>query len=154
MKLPFFKKSKPAPASEAPAAPRAPFPFAAPEQDEPVPAIHIDARVLTFLRKYGAAPDQLDTQELTDALLAAMQRGLRGEAGGLPMLPAYLAPHGHVAAPEGKRVAVIDAGGTNFRVATVHYEFGQPILEDERTLPMPGSERDADRMDFIRLAAG
>lgn len=153
MKLPFFKKSKPAPASEAPAAPRAPFPFAAPEQDEPVPAIHIDARVLTFLRKYGAAPDQLDTQELTDALLAAMQRGLRGEAGGLPMLPAYLAPHGHVAAPEGKRVAVIDAGGTNFRVATVHYEFGQPILEDERTLPMPGSERDADWMDFIRLAA-
>lgn len=153
MKLPFFKKSKPAPAPEAPAAPRAPFPFAAPEQDEPVPAIHIDARVLAFLRKYGAAPDQLDTQELTDALLAAMQRGLRGEAGGLPMLPAYLAPHGHVAAPEGKRVAVIDAGGTNFRVATVHYEFGQPILEDERTLPMPGSERDADWMDFIRLAA-
>ena len=45
------------------------------------------------------------------------------------------------------------AGGTNFRVATVHYEFGQPILEDERTLPMPGSERDADWMDFIRLAA-
>lgn len=153
MKLPFFKKSKPAPAPEAPAAPRAPFPFAAPEQDEPVPAIHIDTRVLAFLRKYGAAPDQLDTQELTDALLAAMQRGLRGEAGGLPMLPAYLAPHGHVAAPEGKRVAVIDAGGTNFRVATVHYEFGQPILEDERTLPMPGSERDADWMDFIRLAA-
>lgn len=153
MKLPFFKKSKPAPAPEAPAAPRAPFPFAAPEQDEPVPAIHIDTRVLAFLRKYGAAPDQLDTQELTDALLAAMQRGLRGEAGGLPMLPAYLAPHGHIAAPEGKRVAVIDAGGTNFRVATVHYEFGQPILEDERTLPMPGSERDADWMDFIRLAA-
>ena len=153
MKLPFFKKSKPAPATEAPAAPRAPFPFAAPEQDEPVPAIHIDARVLAFLRKYDAAPDQLDTQALTDALLAAMQRGLRGEAGGLPMLPAYLAPHGHVAAPEGKRVAVIDAGGTNFRVATVHYEFGQPILEDERTLPMPGSERDADWMDFIRLAA-
>ena len=44
MKLPFFKKSKPAPAPEAPAAPRAPFPFAAPEQDEPVPAIHIDTR--------------------------------------------------------------------------------------------------------------
>ena len=134
MKLPFFKKSKPAPAPETPAAPRAPFPFAAPEQDEPVPAIHIDAHVLAFLRKYDAAPDQLDTQALTDALLAAMQRGLRGEAGGLPMLPAYLAPHGHVTAPEDKRVAVIDAGGTNFRVATVHYEFGQP-------------------MDFIRLAA-
>ena len=82
-----------------------------------------------------------------------MQRGLRGEAGGLPMLPAYLAPHGHVTAPEDKRVAVIDAGGTNFRVATVHYEFGQPIIEDERTLPMPGSEQDADWMDFIRLAA-
>ena len=45
------------------------------------------------------------------------------------------------------------AGGTNFRVATVHYEFGQPLLEDERTLPMPGSARAADRMDFIRLAA-
>lgn len=154
MKLPFLKKNKPAPAPvpETPAAPRAPFPFAAPAQDEPVPAIHIDARVLAFLRKYDAAPDQLDTQALTDAMLAAMQRGLRGETGGLPMLPAYLTPHGHTA-PEDKRIAVIDAGGTNFRVATVHYEFGQPILEDERTLPMPGSEQDADWMDFIRLAA-
>ena len=110
MKHPFFKKSKPAPAPEAPAAPRAPFPIAAPEPAETVPALHLDARVLAFLRKYDAAPDQLDTQELTDALLAAMPRGLRGEAGGLPMLPAYLAPHGHVAAPEGKRGAVIDAG--------------------------------------------
>ena len=153
MKFPFLKKNKPAPTPEAPAAPRAPFPFAAPAQDEPVPAIHIDARVLAFLRKYDAAPGQLDTQALTDAMLAAMQRGLRGEAGGLPMLPAYLAPHGHITAPKDKRVAVIDAGGTNFRVATVHYEFGQPILEDERTLPMPGSEQDADWMDFIRLAA-
>ena len=82
MKLPFLKKNKPAPAPvpETPAAPRAPFPFAAPAQDEPVPAIHIDARVLAFLRKYDAAPDQLDTQKLTDAMLAAMQRGLRGEA--------------------------------------------------------------------------
>ena len=57
MKLPFFKKNKPAPAPETPAAPRAPFPFAAPEQCEPVPAIHIDACVLAFLRKYDAAPD-------------------------------------------------------------------------------------------------
>lgn len=153
MKFPFLKKSKPAPTPEAPAAPRAPFPFAAPAQDEPVPTIHIDAHVLAFLRKYDAAPGQLDTQALTDAMLAAMQRGLRGEAGGLPMLPAYLAPHGHITAPKDKRVAVIDAGGTNFRVATVHYEFGQPIIENERTLPMPGSEQDADWMDFIRLAA-
>ena len=118
-----------------------------------MPAIHIDAHVLDFLHKYDAAPDQVDTQALTDAMLAAMQRGLRGEAGGLPMLPAYLAPHGHITAPKDKRVAVIDAGGTNFRVATVHYEFGQPIIENERTLPMPGSEQDADWMDFIRLAA-
>ena len=83
MKLPFLKKNKPAPAPvpETPAAPRAPFPFAAPAQDEPVPAIHIDARVLAFLRKYDAAPDQLDTQKLTDAMLAAMQLGQRGEAG-------------------------------------------------------------------------
>ena len=78
MKFPFLKKNKPAPTPEAPAAPRAPFPFAAPAQDEPVPAIHIDARVLAFLRKYDAAPGQLDTQALTDAMLAAMQRGLRG----------------------------------------------------------------------------
>ncbi len=86
MKFPFLKKkqARPGPGAGDPGrAARAPFPFAAPAQDEPVPAIHIDAHVL----------------------------------------------------------AVIDAGGTNFRVATVHYEFGQPVLEDERTLPMPGSGR-------------
>ncbi|MFR6425952.1 MAG: hypothetical protein ACLUNO_10685 [Oscillospiraceae bacterium] len=82
-----------------------------------------------------------------DAARPARRGGRPADAAGLP-----LTPHGH-AAPEGKRIAVIDAGGTNFRVATVHYEFGQPILEDERTLPMPGSEQDADWMDFIRLAA-
>ncbi len=153
MNFPFLKKNKPAPTPEAPAAPRAPFPFAAPAQDEPVPAIPSMRTCWISCTKYDAAPDQVDTQALTDAMLAAMQRGLRGEAGGLPMLPAYLAPHGHITAPKDKRVAVIDAGGTNFRVATVHYEFGQPILEDERTLPMPGSEQDADWMDFIRLAA-
>ena len=91
MKLPFFKKKKAAaeqPAAPAkPAAARTPFPLAA-HQEVEIPAIHIDARVLAFLRKYDAAPDQLDTQALTDALLAAMQRGLRGEADGLPMLPA------------------------------------------------------------------
>lgn len=95
MKLPFFKKKKAAaeqPAAPAkPAAARTPYPLAA-HQEVEIPAIHIDARVLAFLRKYDAAPDQLDTQALTDALLAAMQRGLRGEPGGLPMLPAYLAP--------------------------------------------------------------
>ena len=61
MKFPFLKKNKPAPTPEAPAAPRTPFPFAAPAQEgEPVPAIHIDAHVLAFLRKYDAAPDQVD----------------------------------------------------------------------------------------------
>lgn len=118
-----------------------------------IPAIHIDARVLTFLRKYDAAPDQLDTQALTDALLAAMQRGLRGEPGGLPMLPAYLAPGKHLPDTEGKRVAVVDAGGTHFRVATVRYEFGHPVLENERKLPMPGTDGAADWADFIRLTA-
>ena len=51
MKFPFFKKNKPAPAPETPAAPRAPFPFAAPEQCEPVPAITNDSHVLAFLRQ-------------------------------------------------------------------------------------------------------
>ena len=156
MKLPFFKKKKAAaeqPAAPAkPAAARTPYPLAA-HQEVEIPAIHIDARVLTFLRKYDAAPDQLDTQALTDALLAAMQRGLRGEPGGLPMLPAYLAPGKHLPDTEGKRVAVVDAGGTHFRVATVRYEFGHPVLENERKLPMPGTDGAADWTDFIRLTA-
>lgn len=117
MKLPFFKKKKAAaeqPAAPAkPAAARTPFPLAA-HQEVEVPAIHIDARVLAFLRKYDAAPDQLDTQALTDALLAAMQRGLRGEPGGLPMLPTYLAPGKHLPDTEGKRVAVVDAAARIF----------------------------------------
>ena len=48
-----------------------------------MPAIHIDTRVLAFLRKYGAAPDQLDTQELTDALLAAQNLCVEAELKGL-----------------------------------------------------------------------
>lgn len=136
MKLPFLKKkqpARPAPAPEtaAPPAPRDP--------------------VADFLRRHGQAPEQLELDALTEAFAAAMRAGLRGEAGGLPMLPAYLTPRQRVA--QHAPVAVLDAGGTHLRAGLVTFLDGAPLLERTQTRPMPGADGAAAWADFLRAAA-
>ncbi|MDR2448253.1 MAG: hexokinase [Treponema sp.] len=92
-----------------------------------------------FAEYYGFHYDIVDPLALKRDVLIDMERGLKGEPSSLPMLPAYLSPVSHVSA--GKTVIALDAGGTNFRAALVHFdEKGQAVAEGAMKAPMPGTK--------------
>lgn len=134
MKIPFLKRKKETIKPEPPAAPV--------QQPDAVQA---------FLQRHKQAPEQLDLQQVTDAFLAAMRAGLRGEAAGLPMLPTYLTPQQRV--PQNTPVAVLDAGGTHLRTGVVTFIDGAPLVQQLETQPMPGSSAPVTWAEFIRCAA-
>ena len=82
----------------------------------------------------------------------AMTRGLAGAADALPMIPAYLTITRPV--PINTRVAVLDAGGTNLRVATVWFDaHGKPHMENFARSPMPGTQGELSAGEFYEALA-
>jgi hexokinase len=99
-----------------------------------------DPHVLSqFAEYYGFHYNIVDPFALKRDVLIDMERGLKGQASSLPMLPAYIRPVSHV--PAGQTVIALDAGGTNFRAALVHFdEEGRAVAERARKAPMPGTK--------------
>lgn len=91
-----------------------------------------------FLTDHGLQPAALDAELLLKRFDVEMTRGLDGAPDALPMIPAFITTDRPV--PAGTRVAVLDAGGTNLRVATVAFDSqGVPTIEDYTRHPMPGT---------------
>ena len=168
MKLPFFKK-KEKPKSDVPMIkqqiiPKGVSPIVRPKEEiykqarmrtrvpEEYMKIELSEKALTFLRAHNAAPDQIDAFALTDKFQEAMEKGLRGEKGGLAMLPTYFTAEG-VHVPNGAPVAVIDAGGSHLRAAQVHWECGMAMVEQEEVLPMPGMDEPVTWTKFVKQCA-
>ena len=107
--------------------------------------------VRTFLTRYGMLDPDLNIRTLADQMKKEMERGLRGEQSSYPMIPTYLKTTGKI--PEGQYVAVIDAGGTNFRSALAHFENGRCIEERVKKTGMPGIGRPATWAEFISFVA-
>jgi hexokinase len=64
------------------------------------------------------------------------------------MIPSYLRPVSQV--PLGKTVVALDAGGTNFRAARVHFrEAGKPEAEGMQKAPMPGTQGRVGAAEFF-----
>jgi hexokinase len=92
-----------------------------------------------FARYYGFHYDSIDPGVLVRDILNDIDRGLRGDPSGLPMIPAYISPVARP--PSGKTVIALDAGGTNLRAARVHFDAqGRAVVEDSRKAPMPGTQ--------------
>ena len=73
-----------------------------------------------FLRRHDMFYEQQPFEDLTDAYIADMRAGLRGEASTLMMLPSFLPA---ASAPRtGESVLVLDAGGTNLRAGRVRFD--------------------------------
>ena len=94
--------------------------------------------VTEFFRKhdFSAAVD-------AEALLAEFDRqmddGLAGRPSSLAMLPAWLGVDRDV--PTESPIVVLDAGGTNLRVAVVWFDrAGKARVEDFQKYPMPGTD--------------
>jgi hexokinase len=91
-----------------------------------------------FLETHGFGPASVDEEALLAAFREEMEGGLSGRPGALAMLPSFLPIDRPV--PAGDRVIVLDAGGTNLRVATVIFdEQGKGIIEDLEKHPMAGT---------------
>ncbi|MDR2143205.1 MAG: hexokinase, partial [Treponema sp.] len=91
-----------------------------------------------FARSYGFHYDICDPATLVRDFRIDMERGLKGQASPLAMIPAYIRPV--TGFPLGKTVIALDAGGTNLRAARVTFkEAGKPETEGSAKAPMPGT---------------
>ena len=108
-------------------------------------------RVREFLIQYGMLDPDFDILKCAEAMCLEMQKGLRGEKSSYPMIPTYLKTTGNI--PENEYVAVIDAGGTNFRSALAHFENGRCVEERVKKAGMPGIGKPATWEEFISFVA-
>ena len=104
-----------------------------------------------FFVQYGMISPSFDFATCVAQMCSDMERGLRGQHSSYPMIPTYLKTSGQV--PEGEYVAVIDAGGTNFRSALARFENGVCHIEQVKKIGMPGIGEPATWEEFVSFVA-
>lgn len=106
-----------------------------------------------FLKKYHMHYSEIDLDKCTEDFAAQMQSGNDGNVKSLLMIPTYVGIDGEV--PRNKPVIVLDAGGTNFRAATVMFDdSGAPVISNFSKQPMPGTKGEIGRDEFFDTIAG
>lgn len=106
-----------------------------------------------FLKKYGIHRESIDIEEICRHFLEEMERGLEGRESSLKMIPTYITPRTDI--PVEEPVLVIDAGGTNFRVAVLHFDRdGKPVTKDFKLYAMPGTGGAINAKRFFDTIAG
>ena len=108
--------------------------------------------VSEFLKSQGMHPDCIDFDAESAAFYSAMEQGLLKENGSsIPMLPTYLA--GVSEPPRNSTALAIDLGGTNIRVALMHFDGeGRVSLGDLKKFLMPTQSMGKD--EFFDEVAG
>jgi len=113
----------------------------------------VSSQVKKFLEQHGMYHEDISLQETCRVFLDEMDKGLAGQESSLAMLPTYLETEREL--PRDKPVIVMDAGGTNFRVATVCFKAqGTPEIADFQVFPMPGIKEEASKAHFFGTMAG
>ena len=106
-----------------------------------------------FLKQHNMHPEQIDMESCCNIFLEDMENGLAGRDSTLEMIPTYIETQKDV--PTDKHVVVMDAGGTNFRVAVVHFNRDkQPVIEDYQLHRMPGLDEEVSKDRFFEIMAG
>jgi hexokinase len=96
-------------------------------------------KVKKFLRKMNMFHEQVDMEEAYQHFLEEMEKGLNGEPSSLEMIPTFIESSNDI--PVNEKVIVLDAGGTNFRVALIHFDDNREVVIDEfKKYPMPGTK--------------
>lgn len=113
----------------------------------------VKAKVTDFLNKNEMNPAHIDTEKTCQIFLQEMQKGLTAEPGSLAMLPTYIETERQI--PLNKPVIVMDAGGTNFRVATVSFDQdGNSKIENFKLFSMPGVKQQVGKDEFFNTMVG
>lgn len=113
----------------------------------------IKKKVGYFLKKYGMDYESVDLEENAGIFREEMQKGLDGTGSSLMMIPTYISMDKDL--PVNEPVIVIDAGGTNFRVAVVYFDGNKkPVIEDFKLYSMPGTKGEISKDEFFDTIAG
>lgn len=113
----------------------------------------IKQSVAKFLSKHDMYHADIDMEATCRTFLQEMDRGLAGRKSSLAMLPTYLDIERRIS--KDKPVIVMDAGGTNFRVATVTFKAnGAAAIGNFRKYSMPGIKREVGKDEFFGTMAG
>jgi hexokinase len=113
----------------------------------------VKARVTDFLNKNDMNPAHIEMDKTCQIFLKEMERGLATEQSSLAMLPTYIEIEREI--PLNKPVIVMDAGGTNFRVATVSFEQdGNSKIENFKLSSMPGVKQQVSKDKFFKTMEG
>lgn len=97
-------------------------------------------RATDFITRYGLDPRQINGQDCVEDLIRQMKRGLEGR-GTIPMIPSYLSLD--TAAEPDVPCCILDAGGTNLRVAKAVFDSsGHCHISDLNKTPMLGTEEE------------
>lgn len=110
------------------------------------------ARVIEFLKEYNMDSDGIDLEKNCGTFVNEMQSGLEG-TGSLLMIPTYIGMDKDL--PLNEPIIAIDAGGTNFRVAVIHFDENKKlVIEDFKLYPMPGIKEEISKEEFFDTMAG
>jgi hexokinase len=97
-------------------------------------------------------PLDVDFDDCIKQFIGQMEAGLAGEDSSLEMIPTFIEVDNTV--PTNTPMIVGDAGGTNFRVASVSFDAqNKPVIEDLQKFTMPGVEKEHNRQDFFAAMA-
>ncbi|MHC4265396.1 MAG: hexokinase family protein [Planctomycetota bacterium] len=114
---------------------------------------NVQDKVIEFLKRYEMNPEETDFDVHVEVFLEEMKKGLAGQESSLAMIPTYIEPSAEV--PKEVPVIVMDAGGTNFRVASVNFDKrGEPVIEHFSKFEMPGVTEEVGRDEFFEMMAG
>ena len=113
----------------------------------------VKAKVTDFLNKNEMNPAHIEMDKTCQIFLKEMEKGLAAKPSSLAMLPTYIEIERQI--PLNIPVIVMDAGGTNFRVATVSFDQdGNSKIENFKLFPMPGVKQQVSKDEFFNTMAG
>lgn len=114
--------------------------------------IEIKESVKKFMQQNQMDYSSIDIDHECRVFIEDMQKGLDGHRDSLDMLPTYIPMGDSIKINE--PVIVMDAGGTNFRVAVIHFdEDKNPVIEDFSNYPMPGTRGEIGKEEFFETIA-
>ncbi len=105
--------------------------------------------VKDFFKKYNMDHESIDIEENCKIFIEEMERGLLGKPSSLQMLPTYITISKEI--PIEEQIIVLDAGGTNFRVATCYFDRERrPVIENYKSYPVPGTYGEISKEEFFK----
>jgi|WetSurMetagenome_2_1015567.scaffolds.fasta_scaffold17042_3 hexokinase len=110
-------------------------------------------KIEQFLAENGLSAEAVDAETLIRDFISEMENGLSGNESSLAMIPTYISADMDI--PVNELVIVIDAGGTNLRVASIVFDDDRRArIDDFSNYPMPGSEKEVLSSEFFQQLAG